>query len=87
MKIQKTLQGKPKGTRPLDDLLDYLQQLSSDTFSLRAGGYSASGVIVELWHFDGESFDVRFSDLAPDLLQAADDHHREMVAALFHEIG
>lgn len=87
MRLQRTLQGKARGSISLDALFDHLNHLSSQTVKANRPGCSSSGVIVEKWQFDGETFDIRFSELANDLLRAADDHHREIIAVLLKEIG
>lgn len=87
MRFQKSLQGKAKGSVSVDALLEHLHHLSGETVNINAPGLSVSGVIVEKWQFDGESFDVQFSEQAIDFLQAADDPRIEIVAVLFNEIG
>lgn len=87
MKLQRTLQGKAKGSLSIDALIDHLNLLSSHTVEVNQPGGNVSGVIVEQWQFDGENFDIRFSELAGDLLRAAGYHQSEIVAVLLKEIG
>jgi hypothetical protein len=55
--------------------------------NISTSSYAASDVIVKQWGFDGESFDVQFSQPAIEFLQATDDPRGEIVAVLFNEIG
>ncbi len=87
MKFQKTLHGKAKGSMPIEELFKHLQHLSRETVNVNASGYTAADFIVEQWNFDGEYFDVQFSQLAVDFLQTAADPRSELVAVLFNEIG
>ncbi|UST77242.1 hypothetical protein [Pseudomonas siliginis] len=87
MKFKKTLQGRTKGDMPVEALLQHLQHLSRETVNMNTSSYTASALIVEQWRFDGEFFDVQFSQPAIEFLQATDDPRGEIVAVLFNEIG
>ncbi|AVX93341.1 hypothetical protein [Pseudomonas psychrophila] len=87
MNIQKELHGKASGSVLVDGLIERLRHLSRETVNIDSPDFEASGPIVEQWDFDGEHFDVRFSQLAVDFFQTADDPRRELIAVLFNEIG
>lgn len=87
MKFKNALQGKAKGNLPVEALIQHLQHLARETVNISTSSYTASDVIVKQWGFDGESFEVQFSQPAIEFLQATDDPRGEIVAVLFNEIG
>jgi hypothetical protein len=93
MKFQQALHGKAKGSVPLETLFTHLRLLSPvscllsrETVNIDAPGRSGWALIVDQWEFDGEYFDIQFSESAIDFLQIADDPRSEIVAVLFNEI-
>ena len=86
MKFQQALHGKAKGSLPLETLFTHLRLLSRETVNIDAPGRSGWAFIVDQWEFDGEYFDIQFSESAIDFLQITDDPRSEIVAVLFNEI-
>lgn len=87
MGFQKTLRGEAIGSLEPEDLIKHLEHLSSEIVSIGIGNQLASSVIVKRWEFDGDSFDIEFSEQALYFLQTTDDPRCEIVALLFHQIA
>lgn len=87
MNFQKTLQGEAIGQQAPEELITHLEHLSSETVSINIGNQTASSVIVKRWKFDGDFFDIEFSEHALQFLQTTGDPRCEIVFQLFHQIG
>lgn len=87
MCFQKTLRGQVIGSLEPEDLIKHIEHLSSELVNVGTGNQMASSVIVKRWEFDGDYFDIEFSEQALHFLQTTDDPRCEIVGLLFHQIA
>jgi len=86
MKFQKTLQGKPRGSTTPEVLMQHLNFLARESVNIAKGGLTVREIILQSWHFDGDYFDLIFSEPALEFLQSTDDSRIEIVQIVFDQV-